>query len=1115
MLYHSTLIDSSAKAAICGRFSGKSQQLITLSATGNALYLYSHDGDSGTITLQHKHHTHCQVREIRSFRLPGLKKDYVIASSDSGIVSVLEFKNNRFVSLHKESYGRSGIRRVVPGEYLAVDPKGRACMLASVEKSKLVYVLNRQGSEIEISSPLEAHTTCVTCFVVSCDVGYENPVFAAVEINTVGHVMTKQLTFYELDLGLNHVIRKAPVDVPNSTSHVTAVPGGSDGPGGVLVFSTNAIVHHVMGKTSSCVKIPLPKSSTGYDNTIVVSALHQSRDLFFYIAQNTCGDLFKISRDSDSESWAVLYFGTISVCSSLTILKSAHMVCLSEQGDSHVMFFESLGDDDHVKNVYDVAESEYLTVTQTLFQRKPVFGAIVHNDSDHVTTPTLPGVLSITSATKQSLKTTTNALTPSIIVASPLPEPPAKLWTMKNSTGYDQYIVLSYANATLVLEIGDSVVETTDSGLVLDQPTIHCGKVGESYVQVMRDGMEVVKTGESRDGKKISNRWTPPSSSHVICASTSSHQVILGLDSSLVYFEDSRDNELTAFDGSYTLSSPPIAVAVAPVPAGRVRSPFVAVATEDETVRIVSVDPETMFETVAVQGLMAAASSVVLLSVGHVTYLHMALTNGVYVRCELDPVTGEIVGSWSKFIGLGRLSVVPFTCGGQESVLVVSRGVKTCLGHVTANSDAWLTTGGNSAPFFSLDAISGDPLDLAHSFETQDCPNGVIGVAGSTLKIFSVDTQKNWTEEEVKLEGTGKRVIQQEEGTLVVTEEPNHVIQVKNGAVVLSKKLVGRPTAVCEVEFDGKVYVAVGGSREPKDRSRDASGSRDSGYITIFTSSLHHVHTTHVENPPLTLCPYKGLLLAGIGSQLRLYALGLKQLLRKAQVELSKRVTCVDVFSSSNRVAVGDIRDSVTVVVILEEGESGHVMYPLVCDSISRQVTCLLFVDYETVACGDRFGGFTMLRIPSEASKLADEDFNAVHLRQLEPTLNGSAHYRFDHVTSFHLEDVPVAIGRFSGLLIVSSLLGTVTAFAPVPTDKEARHLKTIEKFVAESDPGLMGRDHVRFRGYYVPVKDVVDGDLLKEFLTMEKSKREVVAGKAGLEVEDVVSRVVNMKKVM
>ena len=33
------------------------------------------------------------------------------------------------VQVHQETFGKSGCRRIVPGQYLAVDPKGRAVMI--------------------------------------------------------------------------------------------------------------------------------------------------------------------------------------------------------------------------------------------------------------------------------------------------------------------------------------------------------------------------------------------------------------------------------------------------------------------------------------------------------------------------------------------------------------------------------------------------------------------------------------------------------------------------------------------------------------------------------------------------------------------------------------------------------------------------------------------------------------------------------------------------------------------------------------------------------------------------------------------------------------------------
>lgn len=76
---------------------------------------------------------------------PAHPSDFLIVGSDSGRIVVLEYDpaSNTFTKLHQETYGRSGARRIVPGQYIATDPKGRAVMIGAMEKSKLVYILNR------------------------------------------------------------------------------------------------------------------------------------------------------------------------------------------------------------------------------------------------------------------------------------------------------------------------------------------------------------------------------------------------------------------------------------------------------------------------------------------------------------------------------------------------------------------------------------------------------------------------------------------------------------------------------------------------------------------------------------------------------------------------------------------------------------------------------------------------------------------------------------------------------------------------------------------------------------------------------------------------------------
>ena len=57
--------------------------------------------------------------------------DYLVIGSDSGKIVILEYipAKNTFEKVHQETFGKSGCRRIVPGQFLAIDPKGRAVMI--------------------------------------------------------------------------------------------------------------------------------------------------------------------------------------------------------------------------------------------------------------------------------------------------------------------------------------------------------------------------------------------------------------------------------------------------------------------------------------------------------------------------------------------------------------------------------------------------------------------------------------------------------------------------------------------------------------------------------------------------------------------------------------------------------------------------------------------------------------------------------------------------------------------------------------------------------------------------------------------------------------------------
>ena len=63
-----------------------------------------------------------------------------MVGSDSGRIVILEYSAERgqFQRVHQETFGKTGCRRIVPGQFLAVDPRGRAVMVGAVEKQKMV-----------------------------------------------------------------------------------------------------------------------------------------------------------------------------------------------------------------------------------------------------------------------------------------------------------------------------------------------------------------------------------------------------------------------------------------------------------------------------------------------------------------------------------------------------------------------------------------------------------------------------------------------------------------------------------------------------------------------------------------------------------------------------------------------------------------------------------------------------------------------------------------------------------------------------------------------------------------------------------------------------------------
>lgn len=760
-LYSVTLQKPTAiTKAITGQFSGKHSQDVVV-ARGSYLELLRPDKVTEKLVPILSYNCFGILRSIAAFRIAGSSKDHILVTSDSGRIAVLDYNpdKNTFDQIHLETFGKSGIRRVVPGQYLTVDPKGRAAMIASVEKNKLVYVLNRDSAaNVIISSPLEAHTSRTLVYdVVSVDMGYENPVFAALEVDYTNaeldssgeayEEVQKKLTFYELDLGLNHVVRKWTNAVDRKASLLLQVPGTDGdtmGPSGVLVATENYISYHNMNQRE--LRVPIPRrdnySPDPPPTTIISGVMHKIRGAFFFLIQNEHGDLFKVTLNhtrQEATELRIKYFDTIPPAVSLNILKSGFLFASCESGNHMFYQFIKLGDDDEEpeysssdfdSNVYDMSPIYFklhsldnLQPADELQSLNSLLSSQVLNLDPSKDTSQIYTICG--QAARSTFRSLNHGVGIFEIVSAELPAVPIAVWTtkVKEDDEFDKYIVLTFANETLVLSIGENVEEVTDSGFLASVSTIAVQQLGrDSLLQVHQAGLRHMLA----DGTV--NEWEPPQGTYVITASTNNYQVAIALsNNSLVYFELDEEGQLNEYEEHQELSSRPTSMSIGDVPQGKVRSPFLAIGSEDATIRIFSLDLETTLESLSISALTASPSDVCIIYMADNTlnptarslYLHIGLSNGVYVKSLMDSVTGQLSDTRKRFLGPNPVKLFKTSAQGQPCILALC-------------TSSWL--GYFQGVNFQMAPLAYNPLSHAAGFSSEECPEGIVGIQHNNIR---------------------------------------------------------------------------------------------------------------------------------------------------------------------------------------------------------------------------------------------------------------------------------------------------------------------------------------------------------------------------------------------
>ncbi|KAI9730079.1 MAG: pre-mRNA-splicing factor rse1 [Cirrosporium novae-zelandiae] len=1178
--------------AILGQFAGtKEQQIVT--ASGSRLTIHRPDPTQGNIKTIHSHDVFGVIRTLAAFRLAGSTKDYIIIGSDSGRITIVEYvpAKNKFNRIHLETFGKSGVRRVIPGQFLAVDPKGRACLIASVEKNKLVYVLNRNAqAELTISSPLEAHRPQTLVFALTAlDAGYDNPVFAALEVDYTEsdqdptgkafEEIEKQLVYYELDLGLNHVVRKWADPVDRTANMLFQVPGGSDGPSGVLVCAEDNITYR--HSNQDAFRVPIPRRRGVTENPerkriITAGVMHKMRGAFFFLLQTEDGDLFKVTIDmveddngeptGEVRRLKIKYFDTVPIATSLCILKSGFLFVAAENGNHHFYQFEKLGDDDeeiefdsdsypadptepYAAAYFYARPAENISLVQSIDSLNPMLDCKVLNLTDG----DAPQIYSICgNGARSTFRTLKHGLEVSEIVESELPSVPTAVWTTKKTQNdqYDAYIILSFSNGTLVLSIGETVEEVTDTGFLSSAATLAVQQVGEdALIQVHPRGIRHIQAG----GRV--NEWPAPTHRTIVAATTNERQVAIALSSGeIVYFEMDTDGSLAEYDEKREMTGTVTCLSLGDVPEGRMRSQFLAVGCDDSTVRILSLDPDSCLESKSVQALSAAPSALSIMSMidttsgGSTLYLHIGLYNGLYLRTVLDEITGELSDTRLRFLGTRQVKLSKVSVKGQASVLALS-------------SRPWLGYSDLQTKAFMLTPLDYAALEWGWNFSSEQCLEGMVGIQEQNLRIFTIEKlDNNLLQQSIPLQYTPRHFVRHPENSLFyVIEAENNVLSpatqkklldetpaVNGDGVQLPSAEFGYPrgtghwascievvdpiekkeiiskieleeneaaVSIAAVSFssqDDETFLVVGTGKDMVVSPRSFSG----GFIHVYRfqeggKELEFIHKTKVEEPPMALLGFQGRLLAGIGSDLRIYDLGMRQLLRKCQAEVVPNLI-IGLQTQGSRIIVSDVQESVFYVVYKFQENK---LIPFVDDVIARWTTATTMVDYESVAGGDKFGNLWLVRCPQKASEEADEEGSGAHLIHERQYLQGAPN-RLALLSHFYAQDIPVAIQKASlvaggkDVMFWAGFQGTLGILVPFEDRADVDFFQNLEMHMRSEDAPLAGRDHLIYRSYYVPVKGAIDGDLCERYAYLPMEKKQMIAGELELEVREVEHKI-------
>jgi splicing factor 3B subunit 3 len=79
-------------------------------------------------------------------------------------------------------------------------------------------------------------------------------------------------------------------------------------------------------------------------------------------------------------------------------------------------------------------------------------------------------------------------------------------------------------------------------------------------------------------------------------------------------------------------------------------------------------------------------------------------------------------------------------------------------------------------------------------------------------------------------------------------------------------------------------------------------------------------------------------------------------------------------------------------------------------------------------------------------------------------------------------------------VLAYTTLLGSIGMLVPFISKEDVDFFQNLEMHMRVSAPPLLGRSHIAYRSSYIPVRNIVDGDLCEQYNLLSPEKRTEIA---------------------